>query len=162
MMPKGFKFQSWRFSRFDSPSESGSKTKITYTPVFDKNGVLSLEPTGEENVYDLIQANADYCNLNLIMERVRSTGDASILNRVEGFYMDASEIPDNWPDIINSVNALKDGFEKLPTDFKELYGNDFVRFAATFDPSQFVPVEPNGLVPDIPGQDASPEVKESE
>ena len=78
-MPKGFKFESWRYSRFDSPSDSGSRTKITYTPVFDKNGVLSLEPTGEEDIYELIQANADYCNLNLIMERVRATGDDSVL-----------------------------------------------------------------------------------
>lgn len=160
-MPKDFKFKSWRFDRFDFPSEPGSRKKITYTPVFDKNGVLSLEATGEEDIYEYIQANADYCNLNIIMERVRATGDVSILNRVQGFYMDASELPDNWPEVINSVNALKDGFEKMPTDFKELYGNDFVRFAANFDPAQFSDLASGSGVPGSVDQvDAAQEVKE--
>lgn len=162
MMPKGFKFNTWRFSRFDSPSDPGSREKITYTPVFDKEGVLTLEPTGKEDIYELIQANAESCDLNLIMDRVRATGDSSILNRVQGFYMDASDLPDNWPEVMNSVNALKDGFDKLPVEFKEQYGNDFVRFAATFDPSVLADMGSGSPVPSVPApSDPSEEVKEA-
>lgn len=162
MMPKGFKFSTWRFSRFDSPSDPGSREKITYTPVFDKNGVLSLEATGKENVYELIQANRESCDLNLIMERVRATGDATILNRVQGFYMDASDLPDNWPEVMNSINNLRDGFDKMPSDFKELYGNDFVRFAANFDPSIFADMVTGSGLPSTPvPSNPSEEVKEA-
>lgn len=162
-MPKGFKFESWRYNRFRSPSDSGERFKIKYSAYYDKEGRLNLEEVGKEDIYDYIQSFADSCDLNLLMERVKATGDDSLISRVQGVYMDASELPDNWPAVMNAINKGREGFEKLPTDFKELYGNDFVQFVTNFDPSIFGDmgtVRPDPVVPDQ--VDTTEDVKEGE
>lgn len=138
MLPKNFKFASWRYSKFESPSDSGSRTKVTYSGKYDSDGRIVLEETGVEDVYSYIQSFADDCDLNVIMEQFERSKDADLLNRAQGFYIDASELPKSWPEIFNAINYGKEQFNKMPPDFKEVYGNDFAVFASTFDPADFV------------------------
>lgn len=148
MLPKGFKFQSWRYSKFDSPSDSGSRFKVSYSGRYDQDGRIVLDETGKEDVYEYIQSFADDCDINIVMEQFTRTGNDELLNRAKGFYVDVSDLPDNWPEVFNIINKGKEEFAKMPVEFKELYGNDFARFAANFDPRVFdvsvadTPVQP--------------------
>lgn len=136
-LPKNFKFTSWRYSRFDSPSDSGDRYKIVYSSKFEDDGTLTLFESGKEDLYDYIQSFADSVDINNILARYEM-GENDALNQVEGFFFDASEVPENMAELLNKLNAAEEGFNRLPTDFKEKYGNDFARFICTFDPSDFV------------------------
>lgn len=131
-LPKGFKFQSWRFSRFDSPTNPGSRTKVIYSGVYDDEGRLTLQEVGTEDVYDVIQSHASECDMDTIMRRYKN-GDVDVLDRVSGFYYDVSGLSENPADLLNKLNRAEAEFEKLPADFKEKYDNDFARFICTFD-----------------------------
>lgn len=152
MLPKGFKFQPWRFTRFDSPTDPGSKVKKTYSGRYDKDGVLVLDYTGDVNVYDEIQSYAEQCDINNIMRRYMA-GDSDVLSKVQGFYFDCTSLPDNMPELLNKFNYAQEEFEKLPADFKELYGNDFAQFICQFDPTVFNDMESSGSVP-VPAPEA--------
>ena len=137
MLPKGFKFQSWRFSKFDSPTSSGSRSRIVYSGVYDDEGRLVLEEVGTEDVYDLIQSHANEVDMDTILRRYKN-GDVDVLNKVSGFYYDISGLSDNPADLLNKLNRAKAEFEELPVEFKEKYGNDFARFICTFDISDLL------------------------
>lgn len=160
MLPKGFKFTSWRFAKFDSPSQPGCKMKKKYSGRYDSDGRIVLDVVGEEDVYEYIQSFADDVDINRIMEQFNRTKDEDLLNRVKGFYMDVSELPKSWPEVLNIVNYGRSEFEKMPPEFKELYGNDFARFAATFDPSVFDVPSDSG--PAVVADPSPVEVKEGE
>lgn len=137
MLPKGFKYLGWRWSKFDSPSDSGSPVKVKYAGRYDSDGRVVLDEVGVEDIYTYIQSFADDCDINVIMEQFQRSGDYDLINRAKGFYIDASDLPKDWSEIFNLINSSKDSFDKMPPEFKELYGNDFARFAATFDPADF-------------------------
>lgn len=160
MLPKGFKFTPWRFSKFDSPTDSGSRFKVKYSGRYDDEGRVVLDEVGVEDTYEYIQSFSDDVDINRIMEQFTRTGDDSLLNRVKGWYMDVSELPDNWPEVLNIINRGKEEFAKMPAEFKEMYGNDFARFAATFDPSVFDVPEP--VAPVVPVDAPPEEVKEGD
>lgn len=133
--PKGFKFLNWRYSKPGDPSISGSRYKTEYSAKFDDNGVLVLEEVGKKDVYQYIQSFAESCDINTILRRYEA-GDTDVLQRVQGFYFDASDLPDNMPEVLNKLNYAETEFNKMPAEFKEMYGNDFARFICTFDPNQ--------------------------
>lgn len=137
-LSKEFKFEPWRYKRYRSPfSETGKPVKVTYSSKFDEKGNIVLEPVGEENVYDYIQSFAESVDINNILARYQS-GDTSALNQAQGAFGDFSDVPDNWADVLNVVNAGKVNFDKMPPEFKEKFGNDFYRFVCTCDFSDFV------------------------
>lgn len=132
------KFKNWRYV---SPSESsvvGTNMKTTYQGRFDDDGVLVLDKVGEEDFQEYIQSFAESVDINTIIAKY-GAGDTSVLERVQGFYFDATSVPDNMAELLNKLNRAEEGFEKLPPEFKEKYGNDFNRFLCTFDPSDLVP-----------------------
>ena len=129
-------FQPWRKGRFRSPSEPGDRMKPIYTAKREDDGTLSLTETGKEDLYEYIQSHAQSVDINLIMQRY-DAGDTDILERVQGFYFDTSEVPSNMADLLNKLSFAESQFEAMPASFKEIYGNDFGRFICTFDPSDF-------------------------
>ena len=140
------KFKTWRNGRFRSPSNTGDRVKITYTAKYADDGTLDLIATGKEDLYDYIQSFADSCDINTILKRFEN-GEVDVLNRVEGFFFDVSEVPANMADLLNKLNHAESEFDKMPVEFKEKYGYDFARFLCSFDPNDFVS---SVVVPDEP------------
>lgn len=155
--PKGFKFVNWRYSKPGDPSISGSRYKTEYSAKYDENGVLVLEEVGKTDLYEYIQSFAESCDINMIMARYQA-GDTDVLQRVQGFYFDVSNVPDNMPELLNKLNHAETEFNKMPADFKELYGNDFARFICTFDPDQLSQLVTGDDLPGVPDSDDQKEV----
>ena len=109
---------------------TGSPVTITYTAEYDKTGNLQLKPTGEHNLYEEIQSHKDSTDLALILNRYFN-GDPSVLSRVQGAYMDVSEMPTNMHEAMTLMHNAQRDFEKLPVNIKEKFGNDPNRFLAT-------------------------------
>lgn len=125
--------QSWLRS-LDQPHRilhhSGSSVTTTYSAEYDKTGTLQLKPTGEHDLYAEIQSHKDSTDLALILNRYFN-GDPTVLSRVQGAYMDVSEMPTNVHEAMTLMHNAQRDFEKLPVDIKEKFGNDPNRFLAT-------------------------------
>lgn len=105
----------------------GKRMKIEYQPVYDKKGVWHLEETGETSLYDSIQSFADSVDINLIMSRYKN-GEIDVLNRVQGFYGDVSNVPTNYADILNETLKAERLFMSLAPEVRERYNNSISQF----------------------------------
>lgn len=133
-MPANFK------TRWDSHprvfQEPGSQEHILYSPVFDKNGVMSLEETGKENLYDYIQSHADSVDIHIILKQF-AAGDVSVLSRVQGAYGDFTQMPKTFAEALNTMVAAEQYFMSLPVEVRAQFGHNFNQFIASMDQSDF-------------------------
>lgn len=161
IFPKGFKFVNWRYSKPGDNSIAGSRYKTEYSGKLDKDGVLVLEEVGKTDLYEYIQSFAESCDINSILKRYQN-GETDVLSRVQGFYVDATNLPDNMSEVLNKLNFAEAEFNKMPTEFKEKYGNDFARFICTFDPAQLSELVSSGDMPGSPVDSVEKEVNVNE
>lgn len=125
---------------------SGSRTKQLYSSYYDDNGVLSLVPDGEKDVYAEIQSHARSCDISLLVDRYLS-GDSMALSRAQGFYGDVSSMPKNFAEAMTLISKAEDDFSKLPKDIKASFGNDYRQFLSQVgSPSWF---EKMGMQPQV-------------
>ena len=78
-----FSYPLNRKSKFKS--NVGSRLHPVFSPVYDHNGVLDLEQTGEENIYDSIQSYAESCDINVLIARYQN-GDVSAFSQRQPGY----------------------------------------------------------------------------
>ena len=110
-------------------SNPGDPVKVLYSPVFDRKGVMSLEESGRENLYDFIQSHRDSVDIHKILERFAS-GDVSALQQRSGVFGDFTEMPKTYADLLNTVIAGERTFDSLPRDVREKFGNSFHQWLA--------------------------------
>lgn len=132
-MPK-FLTQYDTHERFVQPSGSG--VKQLYSPTFDKRGVMSLEPSGEEDLYGYIQSHADSCDIHVILKRFEQ-GDLSVMQRVQGVYGDFTQMPKTFAEALNTLIAAEQYFDSLPVDVRAKFGHNFSQFIASMDSTSF-------------------------
>lgn len=120
-------------------SEPGTIEKLTYSPRFDKEGRLVLEPTGRENTYEYIQSFKDSVDIHKIMERFQA-GDPTALQRAQGFYADLSGVPETYADMLNLVSAGREAFDSMPAETKEKFGNSFERWLSTAGTAEWLQI----------------------
>lgn len=110
-------------------SNVGSREKVLYSPVFDRNGVMHLEESGRENLYDFIQSHRDSVDIHKLLERFAS-GDVSALQRREGAFGDFTEMPKTYAELLNTVISGERTFDSLSREVKERFGNSFHQWLA--------------------------------
>lgn len=111
------------------PSQLGSRVKSVYSPVFDKNGVIDLEETGKENLYDYIQSHKDSVDIHKILDRF-AQGDVQALSRVQGLSGDFTDMPKTYAEALNAVISAEQTFNSLPVDTRAKFGHSFSQFLA--------------------------------
>lgn len=121
-------------TQYDTPirkyTNCGSPEKIVYGSKLDKNGDIVLYVKGKENIYKLIQADADSVDINLMLKKFMA-GDEEALIKRKAFYEDITDMPDSRFEAINLVNESKWTFEELPVRVKEKFDNNFEKWLAT-------------------------------
>ena len=110
-------------------TSSGNPFVETFTGRYDNNGNLRLVCTGQENLYDKIQAEAAACDMDNILRRF-ANGDISVLSQSQGVYADVAAAPMHFTDALNMVRSVEDAFGQLPADEREKYDNDWVKYGA--------------------------------
>lgn len=109
-------------------SKSGTPTLDIYEYKVDKAGVKELVKTDrKENVYERIQADYDATDINKLMLRF-SLGDTSVLDKVQPFYGDVTNMPTNYAELFDRVEECKRTFEVLPADLKSEFANSYEQF----------------------------------
>lgn len=103
------------------PSNPGTHFINTYQENITKKGI-ELVKTGESNVYELIQQDAEECKIENILHRV-AMGDLAALNQREATYVDATTLPKSLMEAQNLQIRLKDEFYKMPMEVRRLFDN---------------------------------------
>lgn len=104
-------------------SEEGCGIVQLYRADYTKEGVLELKEDGEHDLYADIQSHVASTDLNMILERYFS-GDPTALNRVQGTYMDVTQVPDNYHEAMAMIDNARKDFAQLPPEVKERFNND--------------------------------------
>lgn len=110
-------------------SNPGSPIKVHFDSKIDKNGNVIVYENGQENLYEQIQSYADSCNINLLVKRFEQ-GDINALNQRKAEFMDLTEMPNDYFEMVNKVNEFSRTFESLPVSIKEKFDNDVNKFIA--------------------------------
>lgn len=140
------------------PQEPGSREKIIYGPIFDKQGRMSLEEIGKENLYDYIQSHADSVDINIILKRFEQ-GDVSVLSRVQGAYGDFTQLPKTFAEALNTLIAAEQYFNSLPLEVRARFDHNFNQFIASMDSPTFASdmgITPPAPAAEAPGSAAAP------
>lgn len=111
---------------------SGCPTRDKNRRVCKNNGMSDvLEKVCELNQQELIQSFKDECDVALLVKRYEN-GDASVLARIQGVYMDTTGIPRDPTDAHNLVRKAHEVFDNLDESVKARFGNSFETFISTF------------------------------
>lgn len=116
--------------------EPGSRIRVVYSPRYSETGVLDLEVTGQENLYDYIQSHKDSTDIHVLLNRFVN-GEEDVLSRVQGFYADASNMPKTYAEVLNAVISGEEAFARLPIEVKQRFDNSFSVWLSSFDSPDF-------------------------
>lgn len=107
-----------------------------YSPRYDDNGVLDLEVTGQENLYEFIQSHKESTDIHVLLTRF-ANGETDVLSRMQGFYADVSDMPKTYAEVLNAVIAGEETFARLPVEIKQRFDNSFAVWLASMDSPDF-------------------------
>lgn len=111
----------------------GSRVRQLRRGEYDEKGVLRLVPDGEEDWYGMIQAGAPAVDINRIVELYTRSGDMSVFQQREGQYLDVTQFPKSYAEILNTISRAESQFEELPLEEREKYNFDFSQYFAALD-----------------------------
>lgn len=120
-------------------SEPGSMLTYKYGSRLDKHGNRVIEKKMPKNRYAEIQSYADECNINSILTRY-TNGDTTVLSKKAAMFMDITQIPDNLSDLFNLTTSAKDLFASLPSDVKNVFGNNVYNFVSNMGTKEWMEV----------------------
>ena len=124
-------------NNLDYKSVTGTPTLDIYEYRVNEKGVRELIKTDrKENVYARIQADYDATDINKLMARF-ALGDSSALDQRDGFYGDATKLPNTYAEMFNRVEQCKQFFDSLPVDLKQSFDNSYEVYFATFGTKEF-------------------------
>lgn len=105
------------------PSPAGEHIQIEHRLEIDKNGKSKLIWDKPVDIYSMIQANKEETEIEYIMRRA-TEGDPSILNMVNGQYMDVTDLPKTLAKAQQLVIEQTNKFMDLPWEIRREYNND--------------------------------------
>lgn len=115
----------------------GNPIKDVYESRYDAKGTLDLYVSGKEDLYGYIQSHAESVDIHVLLDRFVN-GEADVLSKAQGFYLDASDMPKTYSEVLNSVIAGEQAFNSLPVEVKQRFGNSFSQWMTSFEDPDFL------------------------
>lgn len=113
------------FPNADCPKEIDK-----YEKRVDKYGAVTYVATGEKiNQYEEIQAYADDTDINVIIARCMKEGTTGVLAAQASQFADVTDLPEDFLGIYNLGLKLRDEFNSLAPEVRELFNNSSVLYA---------------------------------
>lgn len=133
-----------RNRRYGCPGVSspvGSRIRARYRKDCRANPP-KLVKVGETDQYAYIQSFKDSCDIARIVERAVA-GDTTVLQRVQGVYSDATNLPQTMTELMNLGIIAADAWNNLNPDIKAKFQNeeDFRNALLNGDLSRFTSAE---------------------
>lgn len=114
-----------RFKRFFSCP--GERIKQNYTASRLGDGIIRLVPSDTVDLKEYINSFAESCSIEHILA-LCAAGDSSVLSRAQGAYLDTTELPKTFRDMLDIVIDGRSKFDSLPVEIKQKFDNDFERW----------------------------------
>lgn len=108
-------------------TNSGSRIHKIYTAKYDVNGSMFLEQTGEENIYEQIQSHKDSVDINVLLKRFQN-GEVDALSKAQGIYVDVTQMPKTYAEMLNVLNDSRATFDALPVEIRAKFNHNPVEF----------------------------------
>lgn len=124
-------------SAYDTESEkaqstpAGSKVVTEHRETINADGRRELVKDREVNIYEMIQASAESCEIQNILRRA-AEGDTGVLNIVNGQYIDVTGAPSSLAEAQQFVIRAKDEFDKLPKEIRYQFENNAEMYVAEY------------------------------
>ena len=118
-------------------SNPGDPIHITYAGHYDDKGRVVLDESGRENIYDQIQSHAESCDIHVLMKRYMN-GDVSALSHAQGQFLDVTDFPKTYADMLNFVNDMERSFMSLPAEVRAKFCNSFSEYLAASGAPDFL------------------------
>lgn len=115
---------------------AGTEFINTYQEII-KNGRKTLEKTGQHNVYEEIQLDAESCKIENILHAV-AMGDLNALHQRDASYVDATTMPKTLMEAENLTIKLKDEFYKMPLEVRRLFDNSPDAYVSEMGTQEFM------------------------
>lgn len=145
------KFRTSYTGAVRTPCATGDGFEDVFAMKVDDFGNDTLEKVGKTNVYEQIQSYADSVDLHVLVARYKA-GDVDALNIAESIYGDFYSAPASLLDAQRAITDMRSNFEKLPTDIKEKFDNNYNVFLACME---------NGTLDDVLGRKSDIEKAEA-
>lgn len=113
--------------RIRNKSNAGSRFANVYTRRIDEKGEPIMVIKETKNIYEEIQSYKDDNNIYKILKQFNN--DISKVDFNKGVYLDLTKLPDNYNDMYNTTQALREDYDLLPADFKQKINNNFNLYA---------------------------------
>lgn len=126
-----------KYQREETFTPVGDPVYPQYVGRYDQDGVLVLDKVGESNIYNEIQSHADSVDLDTIIRRYES-GEIDVLSRAQGAYVDVTQAPKTYADMLNLMRYAEEVFDQLPLEVRQQYDNSFEQFFAQDGMSQLL------------------------
>ena len=123
----GYKYQT-REPKRSTPT--GDKIQMEHTPHMGLDGHRELRKDNPKPIYEMIQASREQCEIERIVKRALN-GDTSVLNAIEGQYIDITGAPKSLAHAQQIIINAKNDFNKLDPETRKKFDNNVEVFIAT-------------------------------
>lgn len=116
------------YDRERTYSNSGSPEKTIYGSKLLSNGRIATFEKSKEDFYSYIQSFAESVDINNTISKFIN-GDINALNQRKGEYIDCSEFPTNYAEVLNVINNATNIFNSLPLEERAKFNfnlNEFI------------------------------------
>lgn len=131
------KFNTQYDARERVETNPGSPVKQLYSGSYNENGQVELRKVGQENLYATIQSFAESTDIHTIMRRFVN-GEVDVLEKVQGFYGDITEMPKTYADALQRIADSEKVFMSLPVEVRAKFGHNFSEFLAASQDADFL------------------------
>lgn len=111
-------------------SNAGNGFKDEYGARIDKDGKLVVKKKGTFDLYSYIQSFEESTNIEVLLKRF-ANGDENALMQRKGEYLDITDMPNTYAELLNKMKDGKELFDALPLDVKNKYDNSFEKWIVT-------------------------------
>uniref|UniRef100_A0AAU8B6B7 Internal scaffolding protein n=1 Tax=Dulem virus 148 TaxID=3145625 RepID=A0AAU8B6B7_9VIRU len=118
-------------------SNPGNPIKQLYSGAYNEKGQVELREDGTEDLYAFIQSFAESTDIHSIMRRF-SNGEVDVLEKVQGFYGDITDMPDTYAEALQRIADSEKVFMSLPVEVRAKFGHNFSEFLAASQDADFL------------------------
>lgn len=116
---------------------SGSIFLNTYEESIDDLGRLTLEKTGQTNIYAKIQEEHETTKIESILHAV-AMGDLNALNQREAMYVDSTTMPHSLREAQELVIKAKNEFYNMPIEVRKEFNNSPEQYVSEMGTKEFL------------------------
>lgn len=127
MFPTKFTYKSEE--QETTPTGKAIQIKAVYG--LNENGVMVVDHYEKIDLNAKIQAYAEECDIHNIISKFMA-GDKTVLEKVQGQYLDVSDVPSSLAEAQRLIYKNEREFETLPKEIKSKFEYDVRKYIAQF------------------------------